>query len=150
LKAGAPNAYGLVGADANAPKPGRRPLSSMTPTFVVGKDRTLVIGAPGGSRIITMVLEGILAWFDGEAPDKIVANKRFHHQFLPDVVSIEQDAFTRDERKALEAMGHVISDGERPWGFMNAVDWNRKTGEMRGGADPRGDSGKADVREIKR
>lgn len=150
LKAGAPNAYGLVGADANAPKPGRRPLSSMTPTFVVGKDRTLVIGTPGGSRIITMVLEGILAWFDGEAPDKLVANKRFHHQFLPDVVSIEQDAFTRDERKALEAMGHVISDGERPWGFMNAVDWNRTTGQMRGGADPRGDSGKAEVREIKR
>ncbi|HVJ61840.1 MAG TPA: gamma-glutamyltransferase [Tahibacter sp.] len=150
LKTGAPNAYGLVGADANAPKPGRRPLSSMTPTFVIGKDRTLVIGTPGGSRIITMVLEGILAWFDGDAPDKVVANKRFHHQYLPDVISIEQDAFTRDERKALEAMGHIISDGERPWGFMNAVDWNRASGQMRGGADPRGDSGKAEVKELKR
>lgn len=150
LKAGAPNAYGLVGADANAPKPGHRPLSSMTPTFVIGKDRTLVIGTPGGSRITTMVIEGILAWFDGEAPDKIVANKRFHHQFLPDVVSTEQGAFTKDERKALEAMGHVVSDGESPWGFMNAVDWNRTAGEMRGGSDPRGNSGTATVKEVGR
>ncbi|MEO8673499.1 MAG: gamma-glutamyltransferase [Tahibacter sp.] len=146
LKAGVPNAYGLVGADANAPKPGHRPLSSMTPSFVIGPDRLLVIGTPGGSRIITMVLEGILAWFDGDAPATLVANKRYHHQFLPDVISAEQGAFTRDERKALEKMGHIVSDGEEPWGFMNAVDWNRKTGELRGGSDPRGASGKALVR----
>ncbi|GMV29561.1 MAG: gamma-glutamyltransferase [Rhodanobacteraceae bacterium] len=146
LKAGAPNAYGLVGGDANAPKSGHRPLSSMTPTFVIGPERTLVIGTPGGSRIITMVLEGILAWFDGDAPQTIVDNKRFHHQFLPDVISIEKDAFTLDERKALQAMGHTLSEGERPWGFMNAVDWNRKTGELRGGSDSRGVSGTALVK----
>lgn len=146
LKAGVPNAYGLVGGDANAPKPGRRPLSSMTPTFVIGPERTLVIGTPGGSRIITMVLGGILAWFDGEAPQQVVDNKRFHHQFLPDVVSIEKDTFTLDERKALQAMGHTLSEGERPWGFMNAVDWNRKSGEMRGGSDSRGVSGTALVK----
>lgn len=146
LKAGVPNAYGLVGGDANAPKPGRRPLSSMTPTFVIGPERTLVIGTPGGSRIITMVLGGILAWFDGEAPQQIVDNKRFHHQFLPDVISIEKDAFTTDQRKALQEMGHTLSEGERPWGFMNAVDWNRKSGEMRGGSDSRGVSGTALVK----
>jgi gamma-glutamyltranspeptidase / glutathione hydrolase len=146
LKAGVPNAYGLVGGDANAPKPYHRPLSSMTPTFVIGPERTLVIGTPGGSRIITMVLEGILAWFDGDAPQQLVANKRYHHQFLPDVISIEKDAFTLEERKALQAMGHTLSEGERPWGFMNAVDWNRKTGELRGGSDPRGVSGTALVR----
>lgn len=146
LKAGAPNAYGLVGADANAPKPGHRPLSSMTPTFVIGPERTLVIGTPGGSRIITMVLEGILAWFDGDAPQKIVDNKRFHHQYLPDVISTEKDAFTPEERKGLQAMGHTLSEGEQPWGFMNAVDWNRKTGELRGGSDSRGVSGTALVK----
>ncbi|UXI67482.1 gamma-glutamyltransferase [Tahibacter amnicola] len=146
LKAGAPNAYGLVGGDANAPKPGRRPLSSMTPTFVIGKDRTLVIGTPGGSRIITMVLEGILAWFDGDSPATFVGNKRFHHQYLPDVISAEAEAFSKDERKALEGMGHVVSDGERPWGYMNAVDWNHGTNELRGGSDPRGVSGKALVK----
>lgn len=146
LKAGAPNAYGLVGGDANAPKPYRRPLSSMTPTFVIGPERTLVIGTPGGSRIITMVLEGILAWFDGDAPQKLVDNKRYHHQYLPDVVSIEKDTFSLDERKQLQQMGHTLSEGERPWGFMNAVDWNRKTGELRGGSDSRGVSGTALVK----
>ncbi|TDR40454.1 gamma-glutamyltransferase 1 [Tahibacter aquaticus] len=146
LKAGVPNAYGLVGGDANAPRPYRRPLSSMTPTFVVGPERTLVIGTPGGSRIITMVLEGILAWFDGDAPQKLVDNKRYHHQFLPDVISIEKDTFSLDERKQLQQMGHTLSEGERPWGFMNAVDWNRQSGELRGGSDSRGVSGTALVK----
>ncbi len=146
LKPGAPNAFGLVGNEANAPKPGRRPLSSMTPSFVIGEDRVLVIGTPGGSRIITMVLEGILAWLGGDSPEKLVGNPRYHHQYLPDVVSAEPGAFTRDEVKALEAMGHILSEGERRWGFMNAVDWNRTTGELRGGSDPRGASGSAEVR----
>lgn len=146
LKAGVPNAYGLVGGDANAPKPYHRPLSSMTPTFVIGPERTLVIGTPGGSRIITMVLEGILAWFAGDSPQQLVANKRYHHQFLPDVISIEKDAFPLEQRKALQALGHTLSEGERPWGYMNAVDWNRRTGELRGGSDPRGVSGSAVVK----
>jgi gamma-glutamyltranspeptidase/glutathione hydrolase len=113
LLAGAPNAFGLVGGDANAPKAGRRPLSSMTPSFVIGKDRQAVIGTPGGSRIITMVLEAILAFIDGELPAKIVANPRYHHQYLPDVVSAEKGAFTKEETKALEAMGHIVNDGNR-------------------------------------
>jgi gamma-glutamyltranspeptidase/glutathione hydrolase len=146
LVAGKPNAYGLVGNDNNAPKPGSRPLSSMTPSFVVGKDTIGVIGTPGGSRIITMVLEGILAFIDGDSPEKLVANPRFHHQYLPDVVSAEKGAFTSDEVKALEAMGHKVSESERRWGFMNAVSWNRKTGEMHAGSDPRGDSGSGVVK----
>jgi gamma-glutamyltranspeptidase/glutathione hydrolase len=146
LVAGKPNAYGLVGNDNNAPKPGSRPLSSMTPSFVVGKDRIGVIGTPGGSRIITMVLEGILAFIDGDLPEKIVANPRFHHQYMPDVISAEQGAFTADEVKALEAMGHKVSESERRWGFMNAVSWNQKTGEMHAGADPRGVSGSGVVK----
>jgi gamma-glutamyltranspeptidase/glutathione hydrolase len=146
LVAGKPNAYGLVGNDNNAPKPGSRPLSSMTPSFVVGKDRIGVIGTPGGSRIITMVLEGILAFIDGDLPEKIVANPRFHHQYLPDVVSAEKGAFTPDEVKALEAMGHKVSESERRWGFMNAVSWDRRTGEMHAGADPRGVSGSGVVK----
>ena len=146
LKAGAPNAFGLVGNDANAPAPGKRPLSSMTPSFVVGPDRVLVIGTPGGSRIITMVLEGILAWFDGDSPGKLAANPRYHHQYLPDVISAESKAFTPAETRALEAMGHAVNAGEGTWGFMNAVDRNKKTGELRGGTDPRGASGSAQVR----
>jgi gamma-glutamyltranspeptidase/glutathione hydrolase len=146
LQAGAPNAFGLVGGDANAPKAGRRPLSSMTPSFVIGKDRQAVIGTPGGSRIITMVLEAILAFIDGELPAKIVDNPRYHHQYLPDVVSAEKGAFSKEETKALEAMGHVVNDGNRPWGDMNVVSQDRKTGQLYAGADTRRTSGSGEVK----
>ncbi|GAA0723038.1 gamma-glutamyltransferase [Dokdonella soli] len=146
LVAGKPNVYGLVGNDNNAPKPGSRPLSSMTPSFVIGADKIGVIGTPGGSRIITMVLEGILAFVDGELPERFVANPRYHHQYLPDVISAEKGAFTPDEVKALEAMGHKVSESERRWGFMNAVTWDRKTGAMHAGSDPRGTSGSGVVK----
>ncbi len=137
LLPGQPNAFGLVGGDANAPKPGHRPLSSMTPSFVIGKDRVGVIGTPGGSRIITMVFEGILAFIDGELPQQIVANPRYHHQYLPDVVSAEPNAFTGEETKALQAMGHVVNDAERTWGLMNMVSWDRKSNTLHAGSDPR-------------
>lgn len=146
LVAGKPNAYGLVGGDANAPKAGRRPLSSMTPSFVIGKDRVGVIGTPGGSRIITMVLEGILAFVDGELPEQFVANPRYHHQYLPDVISAEKGAFTKDEVGVLQGMGHTVNESERRWGFMNAVSWDRKSGKMSAGSDPRGESGSGIVR----
>ena len=146
LKAGAPNAFGLVGNDANAPKPGRRPLSSMTPTFVLGDDRVGVIGTPGGSRIITMVLEGVLAFIDGELPAQIVANPRYHHQYLPDVVSAEKGAFSADEVRALQAMGHKLNEASRPWGFMNVVSWDKKSGKLYAGADSRRASGSGMVK----
>ncbi len=141
LVAGKPNAFGLVGNDNNAPKAGRRPLSSMSPTFVIGADRVGVLGTPGGSRIITMVLEGILAFVDGELPEQFVANPRYHHQYLPDVISAEKGAFSADEVKALEAIGHKVSESERRWGFMNAASWDKRTGKMHAGSDPRGVSG---------
>ena len=146
LKAGAPNAFGLVGNDANAPKPGHRPLSSMTPTFVIGADRVGVIGTPGGSRIITMVLEGVLAFVDGQLPAQIVANPRYHHQYLPDVVSAEKGAFSAQEIKALEAMGHKINEASRQWGFMNVVSWDRTSGKLYAGADSRRASGSGMVK----
>ena len=146
LVAGKPNVYGVVGTDANAPAAGRRPLSSMSPSFVVGADRIGVIGTPGGSRIITMVLEGILAFIDGEQPEKFVSNPRYHHQYLPDVISAEKNAFSADEVKALEAMGHKVSESERTWGFMNAVSWDRATNKLHAGTDPRQTSGGAVVK----
>ncbi len=146
LKAGTPNAYGLIGNSANSIQPGKRPLSSMTPTFVTGKNKVAVLGTPGGSRIITMVLEGILAFIEGEQPERIVAQRRYHHQYLPDVVSAEAGTFTREEAKTLEAMGHTINDGEQPWGFMNMVSWDMTTDKLYGGSDPRGASGSAVVK----
>ena len=146
LKAGAPNAFGLVGNDANAPKPGHRPLSSMTPSFVIGADRIGVIGTPGGSTIITQVLEGVLAFIDGELPAQIVANPRFHHQYLPDVITAEHGMFSADEVKGLEAMGHKVSERSHPWGFMNVVSWDKKNGKLHAGSDSRRASGSGIVK----
>jgi gamma-glutamyltranspeptidase/glutathione hydrolase len=143
LVAGKPNAYGLLGNDNNAPKAGSRPLSSMTPTFIDGHDKTAVIGTPGGSSIITMVLEGILAFVDGELPEKIVAERRYHHQYMPDQISAEKDAFTDSEIQALQQMGYKlnIAPDVWSWGFVNMVSWNCASGEMHAAADPRRPSG---------
>jgi gamma-glutamyltranspeptidase/glutathione hydrolase len=148
LVAGKPNAYGLVGNDRNAPKPRSRPLSSMSPSFVDGPDRLAVLGTPGGSVIITMTLEGILAFVNGQEPAQFVANRRYHHQYLPDVISAEKDALSAEDITTLKAMGHEVREapGTWPYGFMNAVSWDKKTGEMRAAADPRGVSGSGQVR----
>lgn len=146
LVAGVPNAFGLPGGEANAPEPGRRPLSSMTPSFVYGNDRVGVIGVPGGSRIITMVLEGILAFVDGELPEEIVANKRFHHQYLPDVVYAESGALTPEQVKGLTAMGHVVKDQQNSWGFMNMVSWDKASNTLHAASDPRWPDGSGKVK----
>jgi gamma-glutamyltranspeptidase/glutathione hydrolase len=148
LVAGKPNAYGLLGNDRNAPKPHSRPLSSMSPSFVYGPDRLAVLGTPGGSSIITMTLEGILAFIGGETPEQFVANRRYHHQYMPDVINAEKDALSGEDIQVLEAMGHKINVAAGTWGygFMNAVSWDRKSGEMHAAADPRGVSGSGQVR----
>ena len=140
LVAGKPNVYGVTGAAANALAPGKRPLSSMSPSFVIGADRVAVIGAKGGSRIITQVLEAILAFIDGEQPEKFVANPRYHHQYQPDVIWAEQGAFSADEVKSLEAMGHTLNVANAHWSqffFTQAVSWDKTTGKLHAGADPR-------------
>ncbi len=137
VKPSVPNAFGLVGEDANAIAPGKRPLSSMTPTFLIGADRTAVIGTPGGSRIITMVLIGLLELMDGKGAQATVDAPRFHHQYLPDVLSAEPGAFSEDEIAQLKARGHTVSPGERAWGNMQVVLWDRVAGRIEAGTDPR-------------
>ena len=135
-----PNVYGLLGSAANAPKGGKRMLSSMTPSIVIGADRTAVIGSPGGSTIITQVLEGILHFIDGESAQQIAAHKRFHHQYLPDVVNVEEGTFDAATSEALTKMGYTLKP--RPsWGFMNVVTWDRKTNRLDAASDPRRPSG---------
>ena len=146
---GVPNAFGLVGDEANAIEPGKRPLSSMTPTFLLGHDRVAAIGTPGGSRIITMVLLGLLELMDGAGAQAAIDRPRFHHQYLPDAVSAEPDAFTPEQIEALRALGHTVSPGESTWGNMQIVVWNRATGEVDAGSDRRGRSvGKAATSEA--
>lgn len=136
---GQPNAYGLVGDDANAIAPGKRPLSSMTPTFVETADRVGILGTPGGSRIISMVLLGVLDFAAGNDPKSWVSRPRFHHQFLPDRIEAEQGAFNDIELAALRRWGHDVSIVERPYGNMQAILWDRKLGDVRAAADPRGE-----------
>ncbi|MDX2428525.1 MAG: gamma-glutamyltransferase [Xanthomonadales bacterium] len=145
-KPGEPNAYGLIGFTANEIQPHKRPLSSMSPTLMIGEDRVAAIGTPGGSRIITMVLLGILDFMDGNEPESWVALPRYHHQYLPDKVFAEPDAFNAEDVAALEAMGHTVQVGERRWGNMHGVMWDQKTGEVTAGSDARSDAGKAIVR----
>ena len=145
-KPGEPNAYGLIGFTANEIQPFKRPLSSMSPTLLLGDEKYAAIGTPGGSRIITMVLLGILDFMDGHGPESWVSLPRYHHQYLPDKVFAEKDAFSPEEVAELEAMGHTVELRERRWGNMHGVMWNRKTGEVTAGSDPRSDAGKAIVR----
>ena len=146
LKANTPNAYGVIGSDANAVAPGRRPLSSMSPTFMIGRDHVTVMGAKGGSRIITMVLLGLLGVEQGMSPEQVAAMPRFHHQYLPDQISAEPGAIAPETQKALEAMGYTVKTAAEPWPFyLHAVDWDLRTNTLRGGADPRNSPGSASV-----
>jgi gamma-glutamyltranspeptidase/glutathione hydrolase len=135
-----PNVYGLLGSTANAPEPGKRMLSSMSPSIVIGADRTAVIGSPGGSTIITQVLEGILHFIDGESAQQIAAHKRFHHQYMPDEVMVENGTFDAATSEALTSMGYTLKQRES-WGFMNVVTWDRKTNKLDAASDPRRPSG---------
>jgi gamma-glutamyltranspeptidase/glutathione hydrolase len=138
VKPGSPNAYGLVGAEANAIAPHKRMLSSMSPSFVESDDMLAVIGTPGGSRIITMVLHGILGFTEGKSATEIVAQPRFHHQYLPDEVQYEDNAFSDAEIAELEKRGHTLRKLSSTYGDMHVVMQNRKTGELTAASDPRG------------
>lgn len=142
---GVPNVYGLVGGDANAIAPGKRMLSSMTPTFVESERAVAVLGTPGGSRIITMVLGGVLSLADGEGPAEWVARPRFHHQYLPDEVQYEPGAFSEKERDGLAQMGHRLREIADGFGNMQAVYWDRARDRVQAASDPRG-IGLAEVR----
>lgn len=145
-KPGVPNAYGLIGDKANQIEPFKRPLSSMSPTFVIGDEKVAVLGTPGGSRIITMVLLGILDFFDGNLPQSWVGLPRYHHQYLPDKIFAEKGTFNQNEIERLQAKGHNVQIADETWGNMQAVYWNKKTGAMAAASDPRATTGKATVK----
>ena len=137
-KPGVPNAYGLVGAEANAIEPGKRPLSSMTPTFVESEDGVAILGTPGGSRIITMLLLGILDLETGNPPQSWVSLPRFHHQYLPDVIQYEPDAFSPAILNALKKKGHQLKPLQSRYGNMQAIYWDYKGNRVQAASDPRG------------
>ena len=146
-KPGVPNVYGLVGAEANSIAPGKRPLSSMSPTFVESRDAVAILGTPGGSRIITMVLLATLDLAAGGLPESWVSVPRFHHQYLPDVVQYEPGAFSAVLVESLEARGHTLKPLDSDYGNMQAVYLDRKTGRVSAASDPRG-IGLSEVRPV--
>jgi gamma-glutamyltranspeptidase/glutathione hydrolase len=140
LRGDVPNSFRLRGGEANAIAPGKRPLSSMTPTFVEDERGVLILGAPGGSRIISMVLLGVLEYLRTPEVDlqRLVAMPRYHHQFWPDRIEVEPEGFTTAWRAALQGRGHTVEQGRRKWGNMQAVFKSRETGFTQAASDPRG------------
>lgn len=145
VKPGVPNAYGLIGAEANAIEPGKRPLSSMSPTFLEDERGIAILGTPGGSRIITMVLLGALGYASGADAQGIVQLPRFHHQYMPDIVMFENDAFFDEVEAELRLRGHVLKKQMSPYGGgfgfygnMQSIVWDKAKNKVTAASDPRG------------
>jgi len=147
---GIPNAYGIVGSEANAVAPGKVPLSSMSPTFVfqsetIGSGLKMVLGSPGGSRIPTTVMQGI--WnhllFGMNAQDAIDF-PRVHHQHLPDKVFVESHGLDPETQRRLKERGHVLEVG-KTWSNATIITVDPETGRLDAAADKRGD-GTAEAR----
>ena len=139
IKPGTPNTFGLVGDAANAIAPNKRSLSSMAPSFVETPKGVMIIGTPGGSYIISMVLLGTLDYLDGMSAADVVKDPRYHHQYLPDVVDYEKGALSADEIARLQAMGHSLKESSRRWGNMEVITWDYATGKVEAASDPRGE-----------
>jgi gamma-glutamyltranspeptidase/glutathione hydrolase len=137
-KPGAPNVYGLVGNEANAIAPGKRMLSSMTPTFLNDGERIAILGSPGGSRIISMVLLGALAFSEGASAADMVNLPRFHHQYLPDEIQFEPGTLSTKLRQALEKKGHHLKPQKDEYGNMQVIVWDWKNNTIEAASDPRG------------
>jgi gamma-glutamyltranspeptidase/glutathione hydrolase len=138
IKPGTPNVYGLVGNEANAIEPGKRMLSSMSPTFVESAEQVAILGTPGGSRIISMLLIATQQAVQGAPVEQWVGRARFHHQYLPDVVQYEPGALSDATRENLLRKGHALEARERPYGNMQAILWDRRNGVVSAASDPRG------------
>ena len=142
-KPGTPNSYGLVGGAANAIAPGKRMLSSMTPAILTrGKKLALVTGTPGGSTIITSVLQSILNVVDYDMnAQQAVAAPRLHHQWLPDQLDVEAGALLPAAQDTLQARGYKLNP-RSAWGRVEVIRV-LPDGKLEGGADPRGDDAAA-------
>jgi gamma-glutamyltranspeptidase / glutathione hydrolase len=137
IKPGVPNIYGLIGASANQIEPGKRMLSSITPSFIESPRGFMIVGSPGGSLITGMVLLATLDWLDGRSAQQIVAAPRIHHQFQPDVLVYERGALTVEEVEELKRRGHELRERET-WGNLQVVTWERARGAVDAASDPRG------------
>ena len=138
-KPGVPNFFGLVGAEANSIAPGKRMLSSMTPT-ILEKDGQLkaVLGSPGGATIITSVFQTVLNLVDyNMTMQEAVEGKKVHHQWLPDQIKMETGAISDEDKAQLEKQGYLFQEVEKIG--RNDCILVLPNGQLEGGSDPRGD-----------
>ena len=138
IKPGHANVFGLVGGEANKVEPGKRMLSSMSPTIVLKSGQPyLILGTPGGSKIITVIAQAILNLTRfGLDLDQCVALARFHHQWLPDVLYLEQGGYDINLMQEMIRRGYDVSERE-PYSDLQIIEIT-ETGFMRGASDPRG------------
>ncbi|MBI5612170.1 MAG: gamma-glutamyltransferase [Gammaproteobacteria bacterium] len=140
IRPGAANTYGLVGSQANAIAPGKRPLSSMTPSFLETPDKVVALGTPGGSRIISMLLLASLEVAAGRGDLRAwLKRPRFHHQYLPDQVEYEPAAFDELTARRLGKLGYTLKRLDSEYGNMQAVVWHKTDNRLEAASDPRGD-----------
>ncbi|HFZ1812202.1 gamma-glutamyltransferase [Pseudomonas aeruginosa] len=132
------NSYGLADSQANAVAAGKRPLSSMSPSFLESPTDFAAFGTPGGSRIPSMVLISMLQYFDGRPVGQWVAAPRYHHQYKPDVVEYEPRAFSDAEAAELRRRGYQLKRLERSYGNQQVLYWDKRSGRVDAASDPRG------------
>ncbi len=132
------NAYGLTGSAANKIQAGKRPLSSMSPSFIEGPNDFSAFGTPGGSRIPSMNVLAMLEYLDGQAPQQWVASARIHHQYLPDVLGFEPGALTAAQQQRLMKKGHELKELTRNYGNQQVLWWQKDSGHSAAASDPRG------------
>jgi gamma-glutamyltranspeptidase/glutathione hydrolase len=132
------NAYGLAGSQANAIAAGKRPLSSMSPSFIESSQDFASFGTPGGSRIPSMVLLAMLEYLDGQPIARWPSVARYHHQFRPDLIEHEPDTFSPAHIAALSARGHRLKALERRYGNQQVLFWDKPGKRVEAASDPRG------------
>lgn len=132
------NSYGLAGSQANAVAAGKRPLSSMSPSFLESPTDFAAFGTPGGSRIPSMVLISMLQYFDGRPVGQWVAAPRYHHQYKPDVVEYEPRAFSDAEAAELRRRGYQLKRLERSYGNQQVLYWDKRSGRVDAASDRAG------------
>jgi gamma-glutamyltranspeptidase/glutathione hydrolase len=132
------NSYGLAASAANAVAGGKRPLSSMSPSFIESPTEFAAFGTPGGSRIPSMVLLAMLEYLDGQPIGHWPAVPRYHHQYLPDQVQFEPGAFSTEQQARLKDRGYVLRQTSGTYGNQQVLFWHKDSNQLQAASDPRG------------
>lgn len=132
------NTSGLVGSQANIIEPGKRPLSSMSPSFIESPRAFTSFGTPGGSRIPSIVLLSMLQYLDDQPVANWASAPRYHHQYMPDVMEYESGAFTEEELTDLRERGYRLKETKRDFGNQQVLLWRKDNASVEAASDPRG------------